>query len=41
MPTVRQIKRDAAADDHRFAALVQGVVASAPFRMRMAQDPTD
>ena len=41
MPTVRQIKRDAAAGDHRFAALVQGVVASTPFRMRMAQDRTD
>ena len=41
MPTVRRIKRDAAADDHRFAALVQGVVASAPFRMRMAQDRAD
>ena len=41
MPTVRRIKRDAAADDHRFAALVQGVVASAPFRMRMAQDRVD
>ena len=38
MPTVRHIKRDAAVDDHRFAALVQGVVASTPFRMRMAQD---
>ncbi len=37
MPTVRQIKRDAAADDYRFAALVQGVVASTPFRMRMAR----
>ena len=41
MPTVRQIKRDAADDDYRFAALVQGVVASPPFRMRMAQDPGD
>ena len=37
MPAVRRIKRDAADDDHRFAALVQGVVASTPFRMRMAQ----
>ena len=41
MPTVRQIKRDAADDDYRFAALVQGVVASPPFRMRMAQDRTN
>ena len=41
MPTVRRIKRDAAVDDHRFAALVQGVVASTPFRMRLAQDRTN
>ena len=41
MPTVRQIMRDAADDDYRFAALVQGVVASTPFRMRMAQDRTN
>ncbi len=41
MPTVRQIKRDAADDHYRFATLVQGVVASPPFRMRMAQDPTN
>ena len=37
MPAVRRIKRDAAGDDHRFASLIQGVVASAPFRMRMAE----
>ena len=41
MPTVRQIMRDAADEDHRFAALVQGVVESTPFRMRMAQDRTN
>ena len=41
MPTVRRIKRDAAADGHRFAALVQAVVASAPFRMRMPQPLTN
>ena len=34
--TVRQIKRAAETDDHRFEALVQGVVASTPFQMRMA-----
>jgi hypothetical protein len=34
--TVRQIKRAAAGDDYRFEALVQGVVASTPFQMRMA-----
>ena len=38
MPAVRSILRDAAPDDHRFASLVQGVVASLPFRMRMAQE---
>ena len=41
MPAVRRILRDAASDDHRFASLVQGVVASLPFQMRMAQDRTD
>ncbi len=41
MPAVRRILRDAAPDDHRFASLVQGVVASLPFRMRMAQDRTN
>ncbi len=41
MPAVRRIKRDAADDDHRFAALVQGVVESLPFRMRMAVDRTN
>jgi hypothetical protein len=41
MPAVRQITRDAVDDDYRFAALVQGVVESTPFRMRMAQDPRD
>ena len=41
MPTVRQIKREAADEDYRFEALVQGVVASTPFQMRMAQDRTN
>ena len=40
MPAVRRILRDAADDDHRFASLVQGVVASLPFQMRMAQERT-
>ena len=40
MPAVRRILRDAAPDDHRFESLVQGVVASLPFRMRMAQERT-
>jgi len=37
-PAVRQIKRDAARSDYRFAALVQAIVSSTPFQMRMAQD---
>ena len=41
MPAVRRILRDAAPDDHRFASLVQGVVASLPFQMRTAQEGTD
>ncbi len=41
MPAVRRILRDAAPDGHRFASLVQGVVASLPFQMRMAQERTN
>ncbi|MCY4661452.1 MAG: DUF1592 domain-containing protein [Acidobacteria bacterium] len=41
MPAVRRILREAADDDHRFASVVQGVVASVPFRMRMAQERTN
>ena len=37
MPAVRRIKRGAADGGYRFAALVQGVVESAPFRMRTAE----
>lgn len=36
-PVVRQVKREAASDDHRFEALVQSIVTSTPFQMRMAQ----
>ncbi|MGH9382843.1 MAG: DUF1592 domain-containing protein [Vicinamibacterales bacterium] len=35
-PAVRRIKRDAATANYRFAALVQGIVTSMPFQMRMA-----
>jgi hypothetical protein len=35
-PAVRKIKRDAARDEYRFAALIQGIVTSTPFTMRMA-----
>ena len=37
MPVVRSIARDAAKDDDRFSALVQGIVKSEPFQMRMKQ----
>ena len=37
-PAVRQINRVAARANYRFAALVQGIVRSTPFQMRMAQD---
>ena len=41
MPVVRRIKREAALDGYRFAALVQGVVASIPFQMRTASPHPD
>jgi hypothetical protein len=37
-PAVRQVKREAAGADYRFASLIQGIVTSTPFQMRMAQD---
>jgi len=37
-PAVRQIKREAAGENYRFTALIQGIVASVPFRMRMAEE---
>jgi hypothetical protein len=37
-PAVRQIKREAASADYRFTALIQGIVTSTPFQMRMAQE---
>jgi mono/diheme cytochrome c family protein len=36
-PAVRHIKREAARSNHRLAALIQGIVSSTPFQMRMAQ----
>ena len=36
-PAVRQIKREAAGENHRFVALIQGIVASVPFQMRMGR----
>jgi mono/diheme cytochrome c family protein len=35
-PAVRKIKRDAARESYRFGSLIQGVVTSTPFTMRMA-----
>jgi hypothetical protein len=40
-PAIRQIKREAARANYRFAPLIQGVVASTPFQMRMAQERTN
>jgi len=37
-PTVRHVKREAARADYRFASLIQGIVTSTPFQMRMAQE---
>ncbi|MGP0076778.1 MAG: DUF1592 domain-containing protein [Bryobacteraceae bacterium] len=37
MPVVRSIVRDAAKNDNRFSALIQGIVKSDPFQMRMKQ----
>ena len=39
-PAVRQIMRAAAGQSYPFASLVQGIVASVPFQMRMAQEQT-
>jgi len=36
-PSVREIVRDARAQDYRFSALVLGIVSSDPFQMRMSQ----
>ena len=37
-PAVRKIQRDATRDNYRFEALIQGIVTSTPFTMRLAQD---
>ena len=39
MPTVREILRDAARDDYRFASIVLGIVKSTPFEMKEKQSP--
>ncbi len=38
MPTVRAIARDAAEKDHRFSSIVLGIVKSAPFQLRRAEE---
>jgi hypothetical protein len=40
MPVVRQIMRGAAGNRYRFSDLVLGIVQSAPFQMRMKEQPT-
>ncbi|RPI53649.1 MAG: DUF1592 domain-containing protein [Acidobacteria bacterium] len=40
-PVVRKIKRDAARENHTFGALVQGIVTSTPFTMRLAIEDTN
>jgi hypothetical protein len=39
MPVVREIVRNAEADDYRFSALIAGIIESAPFRFRTTPDP--
>jgi hypothetical protein len=41
VPAVRKIKRDAARENLRFAALIQGIVTSVPFQMKMALSDTN
>ena len=38
MPTVRAIARGAAKDDYRFSSIIIGIVESAAFQMRAAED---
>jgi hypothetical protein len=39
MPVVRSINREAANNNYRFSSLVLGIVKSAPFQMRQAEEP--
>jgi hypothetical protein len=36
-PAIRQIVRDAKADEYRFSSLIEGIATSVPFQMRKAQ----
>ena len=38
MPVVRGIVRDASRTDYRFSSIVMGIVKSAPFEMRKAEE---
>ena len=38
MPTVRAIDREAAANGNRFSSLILGIVKSAPFQQRRAEE---
>jgi hypothetical protein len=38
MPVVRSISREASAGDYRFSSFILGVVQSAPFQMRRAEE---
>ena len=40
-PAIRQIKREAARGNYRFASVIQGIVTSMPFTMRLAQDQSN
>jgi hypothetical protein len=40
-PAIRAIKREAARSNYKFGSLVQGIVTSTPFQMRMAQENTN
>jgi uncharacterized protein DUF1585 len=35
---IRQIKRAAASTNYRFASLIQGIISSTPFQMRLAEE---
>ena len=40
-PAVRKIKRDAARENYRFGSLIQGIITSTPFQMKLAHGQTN
>jgi hypothetical protein len=40
-PAVRKIKRDAARENYRFGSLIQGIITSTPFQMKLAHAQTN